>query len=161
MSILRLTLVRHLGWAVAGLAALFLLTSNLEPYRDLQIATIAYTAIAAAGLTVLTGTSGQISLGQGAFMAVGAYTTAVLLEHRPEWPLGPVVLLSTLAAAAVGALVGSAAARLRGPYLAGATLAFAVGLPALADYRGLRDLLGGANGLVVATPPPPLALGET
>lgn len=158
---LRLTVVRHLGWAVVGLAGLYLLTSNLEPYRDLQIATIAYTAIAAAGLTVLTGSSGQISLGQGAFMAVGAYTTAVLLEHRPEWPLGLVVLLGTLAAAAVGALVGSAAARLRGPYLAGATLAFAVGLPALADYRGLRDVLGGANGLVVATPPPPLALGET
>jgi branched-chain amino acid transport system permease protein len=159
--VLRLTLIRHLGWAMAGLAGLYLLTSNLEPYRDLQIATIAYTAIAAAGLTVLTGSSGQISLGQGAFMAVGAYTTAVLLEHRPEWPLGLVVLLGTVAAAAVGAVVGAAAARLRGPYLAGATLAFAVGLPALADYRGLRDLLGGANGLVVATPPAPLALGET
>src|SRR5919198_2619575 len=66
-----------------------------------------------------------------------------------------------LAAALVGALVGVAAARLRGPYLAGATLAFAVGLPALADYRGLKDSLGGANGLTVAMPPPPLSLGET
>jgi branched-chain amino acid transport system permease protein len=157
----RLTLIRHLAWAIAGLAGIYLLTSALGPYRDLQFATIAYTAIAAAGLTVLVGGSGQISLGQGAFMAVGAYTTAVLLEHRPEWHLAVAVLFATLAAAVTGGLVGVAAARLRGPYLAGATLAFAVGLPALADYRGLKDLLGGANGLVVATPPAPLSLGES
>jgi branched-chain amino acid transport system permease protein len=161
MSILRLTLVRHLGWSILGLAGIFILTTSVQPYRDLQIATIAYTAIAAAGLTVLTGTSGQISLGQGAFMAVGAYATAVLLNHRPEWPLGLVVLIATIGTAIVGAIVGAAAARLRGPYLAGATLAFAVGLPALADYRGLREELGGNNGLSVLQPPPPLSLGET
>jgi branched-chain amino acid transport system permease protein len=156
----RLTLLRHLGWSAAGLLALFLLTIAVEPYRDLQIATIAYTAIAAAGLTVLTGSSGQISLGQGAFMAVGAYTAALLLLHR-EWPLGVVLVACVLITAVVGALVGAAGARLRGPYLAGATLAFAVGLPALADYRRLRDTLGGANGLSVPTEPPPLRLGET
>jgi branched-chain amino acid transport system permease protein len=55
----------------------------------------------------------------------------------------------------VGLLVGAAAARLRGPYLAGATLAFAIGLPALADYRGLTATLGGQNGLVVLSPAPP------
>jgi branched-chain amino acid transport system permease protein len=156
----RRTLLRHLGWSAAGLLALYLLTISVEPYRDLQIATIAYTAIAAAGLTVLTGSSGQISLGQGAFMAVGAYTVALLLIHR-EWPLGLVLVACVLVTAAVGGLVGAAAARLRGPYLAGATLAFAVGLPALADYRGLRQTLGGGNGLSVPTKPPPLRLGET
>jgi branched-chain amino acid transport system permease protein len=156
----RWTLLRHLGWSAAGLLALYLLTISVEPYRNLQIATIAYTAIAAAGLTVLTGSSGQISLGQGAFMAVGAYTVALLLIHR-EWPLGLVLLACVLVTAAVGGLVGAAAARLRGPYLAGATLAFAVGLPALADYRGLRRTLGGGNGLTVPTKPPPLRLGET
>jgi branched-chain amino acid transport system permease protein len=154
------TLLRHLGWAGAGLLALLLATTTLEPYRDLQVATAAYTAIAAAGLTVLTGTSGQISLGQGAFMAVGAYTTALLQLHV-SWPLPAVLLAAAVATAGVGVLVGAAAARLRGPYLAGATLAFAIGLPALADYRGLRDVLGGANGLTVVTAPPPLMLGET
>lgn len=156
----RWTLLRHLGWSAAGLLALFLLTEAVQPYRNLQIATIAYTAVAAAGLTVLTGASGQISLGQGAFMAVGAYTAALLLLHL-EWPLYLVLVACVLVTAVVGVLVGAAAARLRGPYLAGATLAFAVGLPALADYRGLRQQLGGANGLSVFTPPPPLALGET
>lgn len=157
---LRWTLPWHLLWLVVGAAAVYLLTISLEPYRNLQLATIAYTAIAAAGLTVLTGASGQISLGQGAFMAVGAYTTALLLIHR-EWPLGLVLIAATLLTAVVGALVGAAAARLRGPYLAGATLAFAVGLPALADYRGLREDLGGGEGLSVPTKPPPLRLGET
>ncbi len=155
------TLRKHLAWTVVGGLALYLLTISVDPYRNLQIATIAYTAIAAAGLTVLTGSSGQISLGQGAFMAVGAYTTALLLIHREDWPLGVVLIVSTLFTAVAGALVGAAAARLRGPYLAGATLAFAVGLPALADYRGLREQLGGGNGLSVATKPPPLRLGET
>jgi branched-chain amino acid transport system permease protein len=156
----RWTLLRHLAWSLAGLLALYLLTISVEAYRDLQIATIAYTAIAAAGLTVLTGSSGQISLGQGAFMAVGAYTAALLMIHR-EWRFGLVLVACVLVTAVVGALVGAAAARLRGPYLAGATLAFAVGLPALADYRRLRDTLGGGNGLTVPTKPPPLSLGET
>jgi branched-chain amino acid transport system permease protein len=157
---LRWTLPWHVGWALLGAAALYLLTVSVEPYRNLQISNIAFTAIAAAGLTMLTGASGQISLGQGGFMAVGAYTAALLLIHK-DWPLGYVLIASTLATAVVGALVGAAAARLRGPYLAGATLAFAVGLPALADYRGLRDHLGGGEGLSVPTKPPPLKLGET
>jgi branched-chain amino acid transport system permease protein len=156
----RWTLLRHLGWSLAGLLGLYLLTISVEAYRDLQLATIAYTAIAAAGLTVLTGASGQISLGQGAFMAVGAYTAALLMIHR-DWPFGLVLVGCVLVTAVVGALVGAAAARLRGPYLAGATLAFAVGLPALATYRGLRETLGGGNGLTVPTKPPPLSLGET
>src|SRR5205823_2601430 len=108
---------------------------------------------------VLSGLSGQISLGHGALMAVGAYSTALLLANQ-QWPLGVVLLISTVITAAVGVVVGIAAARLRGPYLAGATLALAIGLPSLANYHGLRDTLGGANGLTVVPAPPPLALGE-
>ena len=156
----RLTVVRHLGYAIIALGAAYLITEHVDEYRNLQIATICYTAIAVAGLTVLCGTSGQISLGQGAFMAVGAYTTAVVLEHQ-GWNIGWVIVISTVATAAFGAIVGLAAARLRGPYLAGATLALAVGLPSLANYRHLRDTLGGANGLTIAPTPPPLSLGET
>jgi len=154
------TLLRHLIWAVLGGIGLYLLSIWLSPFHDLQLAQICYTAVAAAGLTVLSGLSGQISLGHGALMAVGAYSTALLLAHQ-HWKLGFVLIVATAITAAVGVLVGAAAARLRGPYLAGATLALAVGLPSLANYHKLRETLGGANGLTVTSGPPPLSLGET
>ena len=68
---------------------------------------------AVAGLTVLTGFSGQVSLGHGAFMAIGAYTTALLLLHL-NWPFYLVLIISGALSAAVGAVVGAAAARLTG-----------------------------------------------
>lgn len=159
-AVLRLTLVRHTGWALLAAAGLFALTSLLGAYRDLQIAQVAYLTCAAAGLTLLTGLSGQISLGQGAFMAIGAYTTALLLNDR-HWPLAAVLLVSVALSAVAGLAVGAAAARLRGPYLAGATLALAVGLPELANYHPLTGTLGGQNGLSVSPSPPPASLGET
>ena len=158
MKFARLTLVRHSLGALAGLAALLLLSVVLPPYRDFQLAQIAYLLCATAGLTIMTGLSGQISVGQGAFMAVGAYTTALLTNHL-HWGLVPVMLASVLVATILGLVVGVAAARLRGPYLAALTLALAVGLPTLVDYRGLTGLLQGANGLTVNTSLPPLALG--
>ena len=92
--------------------------------------------VAVAGLTVLIGLSGQISIGNGAFMAIGAYVAALLLLHL-HWPLELVFAASAVATAAAGAIFGVAAARLRGPYLAGATLMLAVALPSLADkYAG-------------------------
>ncbi|HVV07658.1 branched-chain amino acid ABC transporter permease [Amycolatopsis sp.] len=154
------TLLRHVFWAVLGLVAFYFLSISLDAFDNLQLAQICYMAIATAGLTVLSGLSGQISLGHGAFVAVGAYSVALLLEHL-HWPLWTALIAATVITAALGALVGVAAARLRGPYLAGATLALAVGLPSLADYHGLRDLLGGANGLIVTPEPPPLSLGES
>jgi branched-chain amino acid transport system permease protein len=128
------SLLRHL--AIAGVAgvALFLLSGQLSQFNNLQLATAAYFFVAVAGLSVLTGLNGQISLGHGALMAVGAYTIA-------------------------GLLAGAAAARLRGPYLAGATLALAVGLPAIA--LRFPDFLGASDGLTVFPPTPPAALGET
>ncbi|MBX6766107.1 MAG: branched-chain amino acid ABC transporter permease [Actinomadura rubrobrunea] len=152
-------MVRHTLGAAAALVALYALTSAVSPYRDLQIAQAAYLTCAVAGLTVLTGLGGQISLGHGAFMAVGAYTTALLLNHR-SWPLAAVLAAAVVVTAAAGTAVGAVAARLHGPYLAGATLAFAVGLPGLANYKPLLDLLGGQNGLSVTPPVPPAALGE-
>jgi branched-chain amino acid transport system permease protein len=153
------TLLRHLLRGVIAVVVVLLLSTVLDPYRNLQLTNVAYLICAAAGLSLLTGLSGQISLGQGALMAVGAYTTALLLDDG-DGPiaLAGILLAATLVTALVGVLVGAAAARLRGPYLAGATLAFAIGLPALADYRGLADTLGGQNGLVVLSPGPPEAL---
>jgi branched-chain amino acid transport system permease protein len=146
--------------AAAGLAgvALFLASEALGPYAELQLANGAYYFVALAGLTVLTGLSGQISLGHGALMAVGAYSVALLIGNE-HWALVPALLAAVLITAVVGVAVGAAASRLRGPYLAGATLAFAVGLPALADkYTGT---FGGENGLVINPPTPPSWLGAS
>jgi branched-chain amino acid transport system permease protein len=156
----RFTFVRHTAWALVAIGALLVLSTLLPPYRDLQLAQVGYITCAAAGLTVLTGLSGQISLGHGAFMAIGAYTTALLINHL-QWPIYLAFAAAAAVTAVAGLIVGVAAARLHGPYLAGATLALAVGLPGLASYRPLTEWLGGQNGLSVAPSPPPLALGET
>jgi branched-chain amino acid transport system permease protein len=151
----RSTLLRHLAIAVVAGLALFLLTEHLSEFRNSQVAMAAYFFCAIAGLTVLTGLSGQISLGNGAFMFVGAYTVALLIEHHPHInnPELILVLLAAIGVAAlVGGLVGIAAARLRGPYLAGVTLALALGLPQLPNYQHLEGPLGGHTGIVVTAP---------
>ena len=153
----RQTLVRHLLIAAFAGAVLFIVSELFSPYNDLQLATGAYYFAVLAGLTVLTGLNGQISLGHGALMAVGAYTVALLI-NKAGWSLGPALVASALSTAVIGTALGAVAARLRGPYLAGATLAFAVGLPALADKY--PNAFGGDNGLQVNPPTPPSALGQ-
>jgi branched-chain amino acid transport system permease protein len=144
--------------ALVGLAGLVLLLASegLGTYDDLQLANGAYYFAVLAGLTVLTGLSGQISLGHGALMAVGAYTVALLIGNE-HWALVPALLAAIVLTALAGIAVGAAATRLRGPYLAGATLALAVGLPALADKY--TSTFGGENGLVINPPTPPSWLG--
>ena len=152
------TLARSLGLVAAAGIVFYLASEGLGSYDDLQLADGSYYFIALAGLTVLTGLSGQISLGHGALMAVGAYTVALLVGNE-HWALVPALAAATAVGGAVGVLVGAAASRLRGPYLAGATLAFAVGLPALAEkYAGT---FGGANGLVINPPSVPAGLGQS
>jgi branched-chain amino acid transport system permease protein len=152
------TLLRHLlAVAVCAVAAVVLLEST-DPFRNSQLATLTYYAIAAGGLTVLTGLNGQISLGHGALMAVGAYTTALFLSADEPLPLPVVFLAAVVVTALVGAVVGAAASRLHGPYLAGATLALAVGLPGLAlKFKGT---LGGEQGLRVRAPRAPEWFGD-
>src|SRR5580704_17682623 len=141
------TLPRRLGVAVVMALIVWFLSVKLNTFRDYQIAEVAVEVTAVAGLTVLTGLSGQISLGHGAFMAIGAYTTALLLMHL-GWPFVAVLVLAAAVTAAAGAIVGAAAARLRGPYLAGATLMLGVALPSVAyAYQGVD---GGDQGLNVA-----------
>jgi branched-chain amino acid transport system permease protein len=142
---------RILGAALVGAALVVIASIKLNAFRDFQIAEIATEVTAVAGLTVLTGLSGQISLGNGAFMAIGAYTTALLLLHF-SWPFIAALAVSAIVAAVGGAIVGVAAARLHGPYLAGVTLMLGVALPSLAYvYPGF---LGGDQGLnVVYTVP--------
>jgi len=145
------TLPRRLGVAIVVAAIVVFLSIKLNAFRDYQIAEIAVYVTAVAGLTVLTGLSGQISLGNGAFMAIGAYATALLLLHL-SWPFYLVLVISGAVAAVAGAVVGIAAARLRGPYLAGATLLLGVALPAIA--LAWPGTFGGDQGLnVVFTTP--------
>ena len=155
----RVPLLRHVVLGVLALVVMLFVLSSLSPFRDAQLATMAYLAIAAGGLTLLTGFSGQLSLGHGAFLAVGAYTTAVFLKDGdPPFPLIGVLAASVLVTVVVGAVVGVAAARLSGPYVAGATLALAVAVPALASYIGG---LGQEQGLHVRVPDVPQWFDDT
>lgn len=138
-------LTRHLLLALLALAVVVTLSIVVDPFTNVRIATVGYYLVAVAGLTLLTGTNGQISLGHGAFMFIGAYTVALLVIHVPTFPFWLDLLLAAVAAGIAGALTGAAAARLHGPYLAGATLALAVGLPAITQR--FPDALGGSNGL--------------
>jgi branched-chain amino acid transport system permease protein len=148
---MRSPLLRILGAALLGAVIVVILSIKLNAFRDYQIAEIAVYVIAVAGLTVLTGLSGQISLGNGAFMAIGAYTTALLLAHL-GWPFVAVLVVAGIVSAAAGVIVGVAAARLHGPYLAGVTLMLGVALPFLAFVYPVT--LGGDQGLnVVYTQP--------
>jgi branched-chain amino acid transport system permease protein len=150
----RANLLRHLFLAGLGLLLVIVVLESTSTFRNGQFATMAYFAIAAGGLTVLTGLNGQLSLGHGAFMAIGAYTTALLLaDSASAPPLVVVLLAAALVALVVGAVVGLAAARLHGPYIAGATLALAIAVPGTAIYFG--ETLGGEQGLPVRVPPVP------
>ncbi len=149
------TLLRSVGLVVVVGLVLLVLSDQMSAYRDLQLATGAYYFCVLAGLTVLAGSSGQISLGHGALMAVGAYTVGKLAGDG--WALIPELAAAAAVTLIIGIPVGLAASRLRGPYLAGATLAFAVGLPALADR--FPTAFGGENGLTINPPTPPASLG--
>ena len=155
-SALTPTLSRHLGLALGGGILLLLLSSQIGAYDDYNLAAVAIFAIATAGLNLLTGVNGQLSLGHGALMAVGAYSTSLLLRGH-DLPLLLVLLASLAGASLVGAVFGVAAARLRGPYLAGATLALAVGLPQIATRYS--HVFGGEEGLTVSPPAAPAWLG--
>jgi branched-chain amino acid transport system permease protein len=149
----RSRLLRSLLLVVVCGLLLLALSEVIGDYRNTQLAQGAYFFAVLAGLTVLAGSSGQISLGHGALMAVGAYTVA------EGWALAPALVASVVVTLLVGVPVGAAASRLRGPYLAGATLAFAVGLPALADK--FPGTFGGENGLTINPPTPPSWLGSS
>jgi branched-chain amino acid transport system permease protein len=140
-------LVRHLVVAVVGGALLLLFSDHVSAFSNFQMAEVAYYVPAIAGLNLLTGLNGQLSLGHGALMAVGAYTVALWMTHQPHAPIVGLLLAATLVTAVAGVVIGLAAARLRGPYLAGATLTVAVAVPEVANH--FRSTLGGEQGLNV------------
>jgi branched-chain amino acid transport system permease protein len=111
-------------WTVAALAVLFfgILPFSVHEYYLSIVNLVSIAAIGALGLNILVGYTGLISIGHGAFMSVGAYTAANLVV-RLGWPWPVNLLLGGLMAAAIGAVVGIPSLRIKGLYLAIATLA--------------------------------------
>ncbi|TCN58502.1 branched-chain amino acid transport system permease protein [Rhodococcus sp. SMB37] len=151
--------VTRTAWIVGTTAMVIVAIFVLPPFRNYQLATIAAYVCATAGLTVLIGRNGQLSLGHGALMACGAYTFALTANSMGDaGATGIAVLLVPLAAAVVitsivGVIVGAAAARLHGPYLAGLTLALVVAIPSITTT--FSGLLGGDQGLWAYVEGPP------
>ncbi len=135
---------------------LLILGDRISEFRVYQGATVATYFVAIVSIVLLTGYSGQLSLGHGALLAVGGYSAALAMQHL-HLPFWLAFLVAVAAAALIGALLGVAAARLSGPYLAGTTLAFAVGLPSLANQFGF---LGGEQGLPFDIGNAPARFGE-
>jgi branched-chain amino acid transport system permease protein len=126
-------------------------------YRTFQLTLVLVYAIALLGLNILTGYNGQISLGHGAFYALGAYCAAILMDRAgfPYWATLPVAAAVCLAA---GFLFGLPALRLEGLYLALATFALGVATPQLLKYRLLEPWTGGVQGVTILKPDPPAFL---
>lgn len=157
---------KHRVTASAFVAVAFLLVAPwvLSDYRLLQLSTVAIWAIVAIGLNMLTGFNGQISLGHGAFVLLGAYTAAILLDNKEQlgfidsspWPFWTTIIVGGIVGGLAGLALGIPALRLSGPYLAIATLALMISIPqVLQKYDGLT---GGTQGLIIRNPPPPPGL---
>jgi ABC-type branched-subunit amino acid transport system permease subunit len=134
------------------------LNTIIDPYYSHVMAMVAMYAIAMLGMVILVGLSGQVSLGNGALMAVGGYAFALTSMHWTTVPLIGVpwnavwsVIAAGLLGVGAGFIIGLIAARLRGPYLAGFTLGLAVGIPAIANRFAF---LGGSNGFMLTVPYP-------
>ena len=113
------------------------------------LATAAIGAPVVLSLVVLTGYTAQASLGQAAFMAVGAFVTGVL-SNRTDIPFPIIMLLAVLASVFVGVVIGIPGTRLSGLYLAVATLGFGIAVPEV--LINLPGLTGGYQGLQVSPP---------
>jgi branched-chain amino acid transport system permease protein len=131
---------------VAALTIVTLLvTILLPPVADSELAGGAAIAIVILGLSWLTGWSGQISLGNSGFMAVGAYAAGVWAHHHNATPIIFTLVLALVAGAFSGLVIAIPSTRLRGPYLAGMTLAFAAAVTPLA--QNFTSVTGGEGGI--------------
>ena len=139
-----ITLAVQAAAFLAAVAVLAILPHWLSDFRASEVAYVGIYFIAILGLNILTGYTGQISLGHGAFMAIGGYTTAIMVGHhnvRDLWTIP----LAGLVAGAAGLLFGLPALRLSGLYLALATFALAVALPAV--LKKFSHFTGGTEGI--------------
>lgn len=150
---------RATGIAIFWLAAL-VLPLLLSPYHVFQWTMVVGYAVALLGLNILMGYNGQISLGHGAFYALGAYASGILIDHYGVpyfWTIPAAAVIGML----VGFLFGLPAVKLEGLYLALATFGLAVAVPQLLKYPAFDDWTGGTAGLTIAKPSVPLGLPIT
>ena len=146
----RLALFVLAGWV------LLMASNQVDELRLYQGAFVATYALGITSIILLTGYSGQLSLGHSALMAVGAYAGA-LTTNNLHWHPAIALVMAALIAGLFGLLLGLAVARLSGPYLAGTTLALAVSLPTLANQF---PILGGEQGLIFDVGVAPARFGE-
>jgi len=159
MSASALSKSQLVGLAVL-LTAACVLPFVVSNYRVFQLTLALVYAIALLGLNMLTGYNGQISLGHGAFYAIGAYVAAILMDKFgvPYWLTIPAAGAVCLVA---GFLFGLPALRLDGLYLALATFALGVAMPQILKYKGFEHWTGGVMGIVIVKPEPPEWSGLT
>jgi branched-chain amino acid transport system permease protein len=129
----------------------------VSDFQFLQLSLMIVYAVAVLGLILLTGFNGQISLGHGAFFAVGAYTAAILIDQA-GWPFWATLPLAALVSFVAGYLFGLPARRLEGHYLALATFALAVAVPQILKYRHFEPVTKGVMGINVFKADPPFGL---
>ncbi len=147
---------------MAGLLAVLAVAAALpgfvSGFRLYQFTQVFVYAIALLGLNMLTGYNGQISLGHSAFYAVGAYTTAIMIDR---WSIGYAWTLPVAGVLCfvVGFLFGIPALRLEGLYLALATFALGLAIPQILKY--FDSWTGGSQGIVLSKPPAPFGLALT
>jgi branched-chain amino acid transport system permease protein len=147
-----------LGIVAAGLLPLLGGSTGLiSNFTFLQISLMIVYSIAVLGLNLLTGFNGQISLGHGAFFAVGAYVTAILID-RYEMHYLATLPLAMIACFVVGYLFGLPALRLEGHYLALATFALAIAVPQFLKYRHFEPFTHGVQGINIFKPAPPFGV---
>jgi branched-chain amino acid transport system permease protein len=139
----RRTLVPVVGW-FAFAVLVYVFPAFISDFRAQDFAFVAIYLIALIGLNVLTGYTGQISLGHGAFMAIGGYTTAILVADHGWTDVWTIPVAAAIAGGA-GLLFGSPALRLPGLYLALATFAVAVSMPAV--LKRFEGFTGGSSGI--------------
>jgi branched-chain amino acid transport system permease protein len=146
---LRLFPTRLSRYRIVAVAALLLTLPFVASGYHVGLANLIFiNAIAAVGLNVITGFTGQISIGHGAFLGVGAYASAYLVTAVGV-PFLPSVVISGLIAAAVGSFFGIPSVRLKGFYLAIAT--FAAQLILEFVFRSWNGVTGGSNGMSTGT----------
>ena len=149
--------MRRRGFIAAGLLVACVLPFMLPSYMLFQLTMVMAYALALLGLNLLTGFNGQISLGHGAFFALGAYAAAMLIALA-GWPYWATLPAAALLGGVVGYLFGRPALKLDGVYLALATFALGVVTPQLLKYKGLEPWTGGSQGIVLDKPDAPFGL---
>ncbi len=133
-------------WLAGTVAFLLYIPTKTETSTIIDMTLAFHLAVAALSLNLVMGYGGIVSLGHSAFFGLGAYTSAVLIDHY-GWSQGWTLYISVLLGFVVGCLVSLPALRLSGVYLALVTLGVAVLFPALIKWRKLAWLTDGARGI--------------